>query len=220
MFRIHKAGWIIIRNLLLGLIVLNLPLLYLFHLNAVSIIVLIASTLLLIFVLRFFRHPNRVVISEKDILVAPADGKVVVVEEIVDDEMIGGPCIQVSIFMSVWNVHINWIPFNGVIKYFKHHHGQFLVALEPKSSTLNERTSLMIETESGVKIGLKQIAGYVARRIETYITKNETEVKRGQELGFIKFGSRVDILLPVGTEVLVKPGDKAIGCITPIAKMK
>ena len=219
MFRIHTAGFKIIRNLLLILTVINLPLLYLFHFNAFSIAVLIASLILLTFVVRFFRQPKRVIAFDNNILVAPADGRVVVVEEVINDEIIGGPCIQISIFMSVWNVHINWIPINGVIKYFKYHPGQFLVALEPKSSTLNERTSLLLESDSGIKIGMKQIAGYIARRIETYTSTIDSKVTRGEQLGFIKFGSRVDVLLPVGTEVLVKPGDKVVGCITAIAKI-
>jgi phosphatidylserine decarboxylase len=179
----------------------------------------IITVLLLLFVLRFFREPKRIPIQDKTILVAPADGKIVVVEETTDDEILGTSCIQVSIFMSVWNVHINWIPISGILKYFKYHPGKFLLAREPKSSTLNERTTLMLETENGKKIVLRQIAGFVARRIETYTTETETKVTKGQQMGFIKFGSRVDILLPLGTEILVKPGMTTKGCITPIAKL-
>lgn len=219
MFRVHNAGFKIIRNLFLGLLLINLLVVFLLRVDFISIIVGVISILFLIFVLRFFRYPKRVVVSDDNILVAPADGRVVVVEEVYDEEILKQNCVQVSIFMSVWNVHINWIPIRGVIRYFKYHPGQFLLAREPKSSTLNERTTTMIECNDGKKIVVKQIAGFVARRIETYLTKIGLEVERGEELGFIKFGSRVDILLPIGTEILVQPGMKAIGCITPIAKL-
>lgn len=219
MIKIHKAGWRIIASITSILVAINLLTFYFVNTNLFSIAILVASALLLIFVLRFFRAPNRVPNAEDSLLLAPADGTVCVVEETTDDEILGTKCIQVSIFMSVWNVHINWIPINGILKYFKYHPGKFLIAREPKSSTLNERTSLMIEMKNGKKVVLRQIAGFVARRIETYTTETETKVDRGQQMGFIKFGSRVDILLPLGTEILVKPGMTTKGCITPIAKL-
>ncbi len=219
MIKIHKAGWRIITSITSILLTINLLVFYFLNLHWLPIIVLAISILLLLFVLRFFREPNRVPDADSTILIAPADGKVVVVEETHDDEILGAKCIQVSIFMSVWNVHINWIPVNGILKYFKYHPGKFLIAREPKSSTLNERTSLMIEMENGKKVVLRQIAGFVARRIETYTTETDAKVVRGQQMGFIKFGSRVDILLPLGTEILVKPGMTTKGCITPIAKV-
>ena len=219
MIRIHKAGWRIIAMFSIILILINTLIFKFTETQWISGMFLIASSLFLLFVLRFFRNPRRSVKTENNILIEPADGTVVVIEETSDDEVLGHNCLQVSIFMSVWNVHINWIPVSGVLRYFKYHPGKFLLAREPKSSTLNERTTLMIERDNGQKIVIRQIAGFVARRIETYTQKADTNVAQGQQLGFIKFGSRVDILLPLGTEILVKPGMKTKGCVTPIAKL-
>ncbi len=219
MTTIHKAGKNIILTIVLILSAINATVIYFVDINWFRYLFLGISVLFLIFVLRFFRNPKREAICGKDILTAPADGTVVVIEETTDNEILNTKCIQISIFMSVWNVHINWIPITGVIKYFKYHPGNFLIANKPKSSTHNERTTLMISTEDNKKVVIRQIAGFVARRIETYITNQGTEVTKGEQLGFIKFGSRVDILLPIGTEILVKPGDTTKGCITPIAKL-
>ncbi|HPW67184.1 MAG TPA: phosphatidylserine decarboxylase family protein [Salinivirgaceae bacterium] len=219
MTSIHKAGWKITAITTLILIVINFLFIYFVQAKWLITSILILSVLFLIFVLRFFRNPVREVISDDDIVVAPADGTVVVVEETFDNEILNTNCVQVSIFMSVWNVHINWIPISGILRYFKYHKGKFLIANNPKSSTLNERATLMIESEDNKKIVVRQIAGYVARRIETYTTQPEIEVKKGQQLGFIKFGSRVDILFPIGAEILVKIGDTTKGCLTPIAKL-
>lgn len=219
MATIHKAGKKIIAISIILLLITNIIIITFSKIIMMTLIILLISLLILIFVLRFFRYPVRVVATDDNILVAPADGRVVVVEETTDNEILNDKCIQVSIFMSVWNVHINWIPITGVVKYFKYHAGKFLIARQPKSSTLNERTTILIETTNNKKVILRQIAGFVARRIETYTTVTDSKVKKGQEMGFIKFGSRVDILLPVGTEVMVKPGTITRGCITPIAKL-
>ena len=218
MTTIHKAGWKITSVITLMLIVVNFLIICFVKAKWLVFSILLLSVLFLIFVLRFFRNPVRQVISDDNVIVAPADGTVVVVEETFDNEVLNENCIQVSIFMSIWDVHKNWIPISGVLKYFKYHQGKFLIARNPKSSTLNERTTLMIETEDNKKIVVRQIAGYVARRIETYTTKPETDVKKGQQMGFIKFGSRVYILFPTGTEILVNIGDTTRGCLTPIAK--
>lgn len=218
MTTIHKAGWKITSVITLMLIVVNFLIICFVKAKWLVFSILLLSVLFLIFVLRFFRNPVRQVISDDNVIVAPADGTVVVVEETFDNEVLNENCIQVSIFMSIWDVHKNWIPISGVLKYFKYHQGKFLIARNPKSSTLNERTTLMIETEDNKKIVIRQVAGYVARRIETYTTIPETDVKKGQQIGFIKFGSRVDVLFPIDTEILVKIGDTTRGCLTPIAK--
>lgn len=182
----------------------------------VKVPTIIASFLLLLFVMRFFRDPKPAVPGE-GFIYAPADGKIVVVEKTVEGEYFKDERIQVSIFMSVWNVHINWFPVGGKQSYYKYHPGKYLLARHPKSSTLNERNTLVIKSPAGTEILLRQIAGIVARRIISYATVGKT-VKLGDEMGFIRFGSRVDIFFPVGTKILVKPGQKARGLITPLAK--
>lgn len=178
--------------------------------------VIIASLLFLLFILRFFRDPKRKVPQEGSIY-SPADGKVVVVEETTEPEYFKDKRIQVSIFMSVWNVHINWYPAAGTLSYYKYHPGKYLIARHPKSSTLNERNTLVIKTAHGREMLVRQIAGIVARRIISYGTEGKA-VKLGDEIGFIRFGSRVDIFFPPGTEILVKPGQHVRGLITPLAK--
>lgn len=154
-------------------------------------------------IVSFFRHPNRNIPAENNQLVyAPADGKVVVIEETSETEYFQDRRIQVSIFMSPLNVHVNRIPVSGEITYVKHHPGKYLVAWHPKSSTDNERTTTVIQTNHG-SILLRQIAGAVARRIRTYVQKGNT-VEQGQEMGFIKFGSRVDIFLPLDAQIKVQ----------------
>lgn len=161
----------------------------------------------------------RPLVNDEDTVYAPADGTVLVIEETEETEFLKEKRIQVSIFMSVWNVHINWFPVSGIIKYFKYHPGKFLVARVPKSSTENERTTVVIEDNKKRQILVRQIAGIVARRIISY-AKEGIEVKQNSELGFIRFGSRVDVFLPLDAEVKVKLGDKTIGTNTVIAKLK
>ena len=182
----------------------------------VEVPVIIASLLLWLFILRFFRDPKRTV-PQEGFIYSPADGKVVVVEETTESEYFKDNRIQVSIFMSVWNVHINWYPAAGMLSYYKYHPGKYLLAHHPKSSTLNERNSLVIKTTHGTEMLVRQIAGIVARRIISYATEGKS-VKLGDEMGFIRFGSRVDIFFPVGTEILVIPGQHVRGLITPLAK--
>jgi phosphatidylserine decarboxylase len=142
---------------------------------------------------------------------------VVVVEETTEREYFKDNRIQVSIFMSVWNVHINWFPVPGQLSYYKYHPGRYLIARHPKSSTLNERNTVVIKTADGTEMLIRQIAGVVARRIISYATAGKS-IKMGDEMGFIRFGSRVDVFLPAGTEILVKPGQQVRGIITPLAK--
>jgi phosphatidylserine decarboxylase len=163
-------------------------------------VVLIASLLLYIFLLFFFRLPVRHLEPDPGLIYAPADGKVVVIEETEENEYFMDMRLQISIFMSPFNMHSNRYPVSGRIKYVMYHPGNYMVAWHPKSSELNERSSIVIETENGSEILIRQIAGAVARRIVTYAKKG-AHVTQGDELGFIKFGSRVDIFLPLGTEV-------------------
>ncbi|MFI3320639.1 MAG: phosphatidylserine decarboxylase family protein [Rikenellaceae bacterium] len=171
------------------------------------------------FIVAFFREPRRVVIHDPDLIFSPCDGRVVVTEVVRDDEYLNCEMMQVSIFMSVTNVHVNWLPVGGVIEYFKYHPGRFLVAWHPKSSTENERTTTVVKTASGDKILFRQIAGLVARRIVSYM-KVGREAKQNSITGFIKFGSRVDVLIPKDCELLVEIGDRVVGSQTPLARFK
>jgi len=173
----------------------------------------------LILVVRFFRDPVRECPMKEGVVYAPADGKVVVIEETTESEYLKEKRIQVSIFMSPLNVHVNRSPLEGVVDYFKYHKGKYLVAWHPKSSTDNERTTTVIEATNGTKILLRQIAGAVARRIFFYPKEGES-LKPGETFGFIRFGSRVDVFLPTNAEVLVKIGDKPVGGITELARLK
>ena len=172
-----------------------------------------------LFIISFFRSPRRVRIHDEDLVFSPCDGRVVVTEVVKEDEYFDGEeRLQVSIFMSVTNVHINWSPVGGIIKYFKYHPGRFLVAWHPKSSTDNERTTTVVETQSGTEVLFRQIAGAVARRIVSYVKVGQS-VEQNSIFGFIKFGSRIDILLPKDAKLLVEIGDKVVGTQTPIARI-
>lgn len=171
-----------------------------------------------IFILSFFREPKRPYLNDPSLVYAPADGKVVVLEEVIEKEYLGEKCIQVSIFMSLTNVHVNWFPVGGTVEYFRYHPGRFLVAWHPKSSEDNERTTIVVNT-GRCKILFRQVAGLLARRIVSYAQAGETAVQN-TKCGFIKFGSRLDILLPPDAEILVGLGDKTRGSQTPIARLK
>lgn len=170
------------------------------------------------FIVSFFREPRRVKIHDADLVFSPCDGRVVVTEVVQDDEYFHGKRLQVSIFMSVTNVHINWFPVGGTVRYFKYHPGRFLVAWHPKSSSENERTTTVVETDKGVEVMFRQIAGVVARRIVSYVKVGE-HVVQNDKCGFIKFGSRIDILLPEDAKLLVEIGDRVVGTQTPIARI-
>ncbi|MFI3294801.1 MAG: phosphatidylserine decarboxylase family protein [Rikenellaceae bacterium] len=166
----------------------------------------------------FFRQPNRKLpLQDNNIIYAPADGKIVAIEEVEETEYLKEKCLQVSVFMSVWNVHMNWYPTTGEVKYYKYHPGLFLVAWLPKSSTENERTTTVVDNGTH-KILFRQIAGLVARRIVNYSVEGD-KVSQNQNCGFIKFGSRVDLYLPLGSKVDVKIGDKTVGTRTIIAHL-
>jgi len=170
----------------------------------------ILALLLLVIILQFFRNPNRSIIAQNQTIVAPVDGKVVVIEEVLENEYFKDKRLQVSIFMSPINVHVTRYPVSGKINFSKYHPGKFLVAWHPKASEENERTTIVIENEFFGEILYRQIAGALAKRIVNYAQQGE-EVVQGEDAGFIKFGSRVDLFLPLGTKLNVKLNDKVRG---------
>lgn len=176
----------------------------------------IITILFLILVLQFFRNPKRIVAINDNHIIAPVDGKVVVIEEVYEEEYFKDKRLQVSIFMSPINVHVTRYAANGIIKYSKYHPGKYLVAWHPKASTENERTTVVIETKEFGEILYRQIAGALARRIVNYAAEG-MQVVQGEDAGFIKFGSRVDIYLPLGTKVNVKLNEVAVGGKTIVA---
>jgi len=183
----------------------------------IMFISVIISLFLLFMVIFFFRKPKRNLAVDISGVIAPADGEIVVIEKTTENEFFKDERIQISIFMSVWNVHINFFPIGGIVKYFRYHKGKYLLAKNPKSSTENERTSVVIENKNGIKVLYRQIAGTVARRIVFYVREGE-EVVQSEESGFIKFGSRADVFLPLDTVINVKIGDKVKGSQTIIAE--
>lgn len=180
--------------------------------------VYLVSAFLIVIILQFFRSPIKYIAPDAHTILCPADGKIVVIEETQEDEYFGDRRIQVSIFMSPINVHVNRNPISGVVSFFKYHPGKFLVAWHPKSSVDNERTTIVIKDEQGFEILVRQIAGALARRIVWYI-KEQDEISQGDEFGFIKFGSRVDLFLPLGTQIDVNIGDKVVGGKTIIGRV-
>jgi phosphatidylserine decarboxylase len=215
--KIHKEGYrtIIVVTILLGLINTS----FFYYLNevmpVVSWLILIASIIIFLFIISFFRSPAREFTINHLQVICPADGKVVVIEEVLDTEYFNDKRLQVSIFMSPANVHINRIPMSGEVKYSQYHKGKYLVAWNPKSSTENERHSIVIKNESAI-ILVKQIAGAVAKRIVNYLKVGQ-KVTQGAEMGFIKFGSRVDVLLPLNATVDVKLNQLVKGGVTVLA---
>ena len=214
---IHKEGYksIAWATILFG--VINILSFYYISYSspALSWIIFIATFILLIFLISFFRIPNRKLTAQEDAVVAPADGKVVTIEEVEADEYFLDRRIQVSIFMSPLNVHVNRNPASGDVLYSEYHKGKYLVAWHPKSSTENERHTVVYKT-NGKELLIKQIAGAVAKRIVNYLQTGQ-HVKQGEEMGFIKFGSRVDILLPLNAKIQVKIGETVKGGVTVVA---
>ncbi|HKZ68396.1 MAG TPA: phosphatidylserine decarboxylase family protein [Chitinophagaceae bacterium] len=216
---IHKEGYptLALSAIILG--VINLLSFYLlsFDYPVITAIIFIVTLGLFIFLISFFRIPKRVHTANENAIVAPADGKVVVIEEVQADEYFTDRRIQVSIFMSPLNVHVNRNPVGGEVIYSKYHKGKYLVAWHPKSSTENERHSVAYRSSNGKEILVKQIAGALAKRIINYLQAGQ-KVKQGEEMGFIKFGSRVDVLLPLDAKINVKIGDMPKGGVTVIAE--
>ncbi len=214
--KIHKEGHKILSTL--GAILLVVNLLVLWLLPSALVFSSVTSVVIFLLVLQFFRNPPReIVIADNNIVYAPADGKIVTIEEIEENEYFKDKRLQVSIFMSPTNVHVNRNPISGTINYFKYHPGKYLVAWHPKSSTENERTTVVIDNGEE-EILLRQIAGAVAKRIVNYV-KIGDKVEQGDDMGFIKFGSRVDLFLPLNAQIEVSIGQKVKGNKTIIAKI-
>lgn len=216
---IHREGFASLLITTLVLSALNISITFLTDNAYIINSILAISLFLFVIVLQFFRNPTRnTVVNEKHVI-APCDGKVVVIEEVDEPEYFKDKRIQVSIFMSPLNVHVNRNPISGSVSYAKYHPGKYLVAWHPKSSTENERTTIVIKQSTGkFEILFRQIAGAMARRIVMY-SKAGQPAAQGAEMGFIKFGSRVDIYLPLGTKISSKLGDKTIGGETVIAEI-
>lgn len=215
--KFHKEGYTSLALVVLFIFIINAVVNYFDANEVIKWIIYIVSAFLFITIVQFFRSPKKTIALDELVVLCPADGKVVVIEETEETEYFNDKRIQVSIFMSPTNVHVNRNPISGIVSYFKYHPGKFLVAWHPKSSTENERTTVVVKKNDGVEVLFRQIAGALARRIVWYVKENQ-EVQQGEEFGFIKFGSRVDLFLPLGTEINVNIGDKVVGGKTIIAK--
>ncbi|MDO9153691.1 MAG: phosphatidylserine decarboxylase family protein [Paludibacter sp.] len=216
--KIHKEGRLILVTLLFILFVINLYIYMRFPQVAMAIATIFSAGIMLFFAF-FFRNPTRIFeIDDPGLVIAPADGTIVVVEPTEEIEYFGEKRIQVSIFMSVFNVHANWYPVEGKVIKTAHHNGRHIGAYLPKSSHENERSTIVIETTFGTQILVRQIAGALARRIVTYAHAGK-QCHLNEHLGFIKFGSRVDMYLPMDSEIFVQVGDKTTGNETIIARL-
>lgn len=219
--KIHHEGENILIMLFLIIVVSGALAYRFFDYKPVAWVLIALMAILFLLVLNFFRLPRRHFNgdnSDGTAVVSSVDGTVVALEEVYEDEYLHRNCIQLSVFMTVFNVHANWVPVKGEITYYKHHSGRFLAANLPKSSSDNERSTVVIRTQTGEEILVRQIAGAVARRIVTYVEQGET-VDINDFIGFIKFGSRVDIFLPLDTKVMVKLGDRTWGGETLVARL-
>ncbi len=216
---IHKEGYTSLAICILIIFVLNAIVKFYFGDNVALVwTVYVFSFILFITLLQFFRSPTRNTPVNSNHVIAPADGKVVVIEETTETEYLKDKRIQISIFMSPVNVHVNRNPVSGLVKYFKYHPGKYLLAWDPKSSTDNERTTVVVETPNGISVLFRQIAGFMARRIVWYLKEGE-QVAQGNQFGFIKFGSRVDVFLPPGTKINVNLNQTVTGGITVLAEL-
>lgn len=219
--KVHQEGRGVLSIYLITLILLNAALFYFFHLTILSAIVGIASLAFFLLILNFYRSPHRRFKGDMtNTIVSSADGKIVAIEEVFEEEYFKDKRILVSVFMSPFNVHANWYPINGKVLKSVHHDGRFMAAYLPKSSTENERSTVVIESEDGKnQLLLRQVAGAMARRIVTYAEEGDT-THIDEHLGFIKLGSRVDLYLPLGTQILVEMDQKVTGNQTVIGKFK
>jgi phosphatidylserine decarboxylase len=216
---IHREGRTLLFVLLILLFGVNWAIYYFFpNSGYVQNSVILVSVLFYLLILQFFRNPIFDITTHDKTVLAPADGKVVVIEETDETEYLKGKRKQISIFMSPVNVHVNRMPVGGQISFYRYHPGKYLVAWHPKSSTENERTTVVVKMKDGVEILFRQIAGALARRIKCYVQEGQS-LAQGQEFGFIKFGSRVDIFLPVNAKVKVKIGEVTKGGRTVIAEL-
>ncbi len=217
--KVHQEGTGLLLSMFTILFIVNMSLYYMVNNKLVFYSVLTVSAILFLIVLNFFRSPyRRFPFDSEGLVIAPADGTIVAIEEVMENEYFHDKRLQVSIFMSVFNVHANWFPVNGTVKHVSHQNGRFRAAYLPKSSTENERSMIVIRTGYGVDVLTRQIAGAMARRIVTYAKEREL-CHVDEQMGFIKFGSRVDTYLPIGTEILVDMDQEVTGNQTPIARL-
>ena len=220
--KINKEGYKIIA--VSGLVCLVLwGFLYYLQSHEEEVVLLITSAVILavfwLFIVAFFREPRRVKIHDPELVFSPCDGRVVVTEVVFEDEYLKQDMLQISIFMSITNIHMNWLPVAGEVEYYKYHPGRFLIAWHPKSSTENERTTSVVRLDDGNRVLFRQVAGLIARRIVSYIKVGD-KVKQNDVFGFIKFGSRIDVLVPKNSELLVEIGDPVVGSQTPIVRLR
>jgi phosphatidylserine decarboxylase len=216
--KIHREGY----RILIVLFIISISV-WVFTFWTTTMLVFSLSSLafliLLLLVLNFFRSPDRICGESDNELISPADGKIVFIDKVFEKEYFQKEMLKISIFMSIWDVHLNRVAVNGVVSYQRYHPGKYLLAINPKSSELNERNSVVIKTKNNQEVLIRQIAGILARRICPYLELDQ-KVKRGEELGFIRFGSRVDIFMEPDSEVLVNLGDKVRGNLHPVARLK
>ena len=220
--KINKEGYKIIA--VSGLVCLVLwGFLYYLQSHEEEVVLLITSAVILavfwLFIVAFFREPRRVKIHDPELVFSPCDGRVVVTEVVYEDEYLKQDMLQISIFMSITNIHMNWLPVAGEVEYYKYHPGRFLIAWHPTSSTENERTTSVVRLDDGNRVLFRQVAGLIARRIVSYIKVGD-KVKQNDVFGFIKFGSRIDVLVPKNSELLVEIGDPVVGSQTPIVRLR
>ena len=219
--KINKEGYRIIATS--GLICLVLwCLIYYFQRHSEAGLLITSAAILIVFwlfIVAFFREPRRVKIHDSELVFSPCDGRVVVTEVVYEDEYMKEDMLQISIFMSVTNIHMNWMPVAGEVEYYKYHPGRFLIAWHPKSSTENERTTSVVRLDDGKRVLFRQVAGLIARRIVSYIKVGD-KVNQNDVFGFIKFGSRIDVLVPKNSELLVEIGDPVVGSQTPIVRLR
>ncbi len=217
--RIHKEGWAVMGLVLLLVLIIAVVVNLVFPKQTIIHYLLYSIGLVFyFFVVRFFRDPIRLVEPDDSVIISGADGKVVVIEDVKETEYFKDMRKQVSVFMSPLDIHVNWFPISGKVKYFRHNHGFYFIASKPKSSDENERTTTVVQLKDGTEILFRQIAGTVARRIVCYATEGK-EALQGEDLGIIRFGSRFDLFLPLDTKIEVKIGQKVTGCETVMARL-
>lgn len=214
---IHKEGILTLAIIFSAIVLVNYIVFAVSDSLVIEVITALITIPVFLLAIWFFRSPLRPVFPDENTVFCPADGKIVVVEKTIEKEYFNDERWQVSVFMSPLNVHVNRYPISGLVTYFKYHPGKYLVAWHPKSSELNERSTVVIKNTKGQEILVRQIAGAVARRIVTY-AKEGIQIRQGDELGFIKFGSRVDIFLPLDAEIKVTLNQKVKGNVDVIAK--
>ncbi len=213
---IHKEGFRTIVFTFVFVTIVNLAVYFFVANEVIRDLTSVITAILFLVIVNFFRSPTRVCYPVSDGVITPADGKVVVIEDVDEPEYLKCKCKQVSIFMSPLNVHVNWYPVAGEVVYSKHHSGRFMGAYLPKSSTENERTSVVVKREDGTEILVRQVAGAMARRIVCYAKVGDV-VEQGSQMGFIKFGSRLDLYLPLDADIKVNINDKVVGTQTVVA---